>query len=209
MPIENRLLYSVTLTPQGEQFRIRGVVDSFTFRRVQPGNPDSLTFRNPWHGIMTSLGRVSSSQLEATACEPDKQIPLQPVHDILIAHPATIAAGAQWKDTTTTITCRGEVTVSTTAVNSYRMDGPENQRGTPALRITRSSEFTIRGTGRESGRSVALAGGGGGTTTLYLDQQRGVLISSNGETRTVITIRTLAGEIPFRQHVRQQVTLLP
>jgi hypothetical protein len=206
-PVEQTLLYTIQLTPQGQLLRITGVVDSLsTQEQHTAAAPDSTAFRNPWHGLVTTLGRISPAQVDTGICQPDKQIPLQPIHEILVSHPETMTAGTQWRDTTTTLTCRGDVAVSTTSINSYRVDGTENHRGTPALRVTRTSEVSIRGSGRESGRSVSLAGGGGGTTTLYLDQRSGMVISSSGETRSVITIRTLAGEIPFRQQVRQEVT---
>lgn len=206
-PVEQTLLYTVQLAPQGQLLRITGVVDSLATQAQQTvPSPDSVAFRNPWHGLVTALGRVSPIQPDTGVCRPDKQIPLQPIHEILISHPEKLTAGDQWKDTTTTLTCRGDVAVSTTSINSYRIDGPENHHGTPALRVTRSSEVSIRGSGRESGRSVSLAGGGGGTTTIYLDQTNGMVINSSGETRSVITIRTLTGEIPFRQQVRQEVT---
>jgi hypothetical protein len=206
-PVEQALLYTVQLAPQGQSLRITSVVDSLSSREQHTlASPDSAAFRNPWHGVVTTLGRVSPTQPDTGACRPDRQVPLQPIHEILISHPETMTAGTQWKDTTTTLTCRGNVAVSTTSINSYHVDGADNHRGTPTLRITRSSELSIRGSGRESGRSVSLAGGGGGTTTLHLDQTSGMVISSNGETRSVITIRTLTGEIPFRQQVRQEVS---
>ena len=213
VPIDSRLLYTVTVSPQGQLVRVLGTVDSLSITEVPAARTDTsagpATVHRQWLGVMSPNGQAAGSQTDSTICGPGPQIVVQPIHELLVAHPPTLTAGAQWKDTTVTTTCRGQVAVISTAVNDFRLDGPDSRHGTPALRISRSSEITIRGSGRDSRRSVTLAGGGGGKATLYIDQVRGNILESSSETRTVITIKTLTGEIPFRQQIQQQVTLRP
>ncbi|MGH7719914.1 MAG: hypothetical protein ACREON_13860 [Gemmatimonadaceae bacterium] len=213
MPVDSRLLYTLTLSPQGQLVQVLGIVDSLSTAQLSTVSPDtsvdSSSIHKQWLGVLTPNGQVTGSQPDSVACGPGPQVVVQPIHELLVAHPPTLTAGAQWKDTTVTTTCRGQIAIVSTAVSDFRLEGPDSYRGTPALRISRSTEITIRGAGGNSGRSISLAGGGGGKATLYIDQIRGNVLESSSEVRTVITVRTLTGELPFRQQVRQQVTLRP
>jgi hypothetical protein len=129
--------------------------------------------------------------------------------ELVVALPPTLTAGATWRDSATTVTCRGEVPLTTTTVRDYRLVGPTTWNGTPALQIARTTSTSIQGREAQGRQTVAVIGSGSSSATLYVDRATAVLLAATGESHSTLTVTTPRGSFPFRQDTRDEIALRP
>ena len=189
---------------------VRGTVDSFSIqgatRTSAPATPALLpiAFRATLHYDGTVL---SFEGLADTACASPGGPLLAAARELLPAIPRPLVLGERWRDTTRSTVCRGDVPVTTTAVQQYTVRGADTFQGSPAVRVTRQSEITLAGSGTQAVQEVTLTGTGNARTELYLDPLTGRFLGSTGEYAADIAFATPRLRQLFTQRVRQRIIL--
>jgi hypothetical protein len=74
--------------------------------------------------------------------------------------PRTLAPGAAWTDTIVSLTCRGEIPVTTTAVRRFTVALEHPPSGSVVIVVSHLSTVTMRGGVTHRGREVTLTGSG-------------------------------------------------
>jgi hypothetical protein len=132
------------------------------------------------------------------------------VHSLFVRTPGSLAMGTTWSDTLTTVTCRGDLPITTTAVRNYRVLGQTTWNGRPALEIERKGTITLASA--DSGvaaRRIKITGSGAASSTLRIDPATGLLLTGSSSQQASLTITTGRSTLPFRQEATETITLRP
>jgi len=126
---------------------------------------------------------------------------LSAARETLLRVPPNVAVATRWRDSVSTITCRGPVTTTVTTVARYEVTAIDG----PTVHVRRDVTVRLRGQAIAGGRSVTVTGSGAGTATLELDVALGRLRRVDGETRTTVTVALPDGAREFAQQVHTEV----
>jgi hypothetical protein len=116
--------------------------------------------------------------------------------------PASLAAGARWRDTTVTATCAGPALVIVQTEWRYEVAGAE---GDGTVRVARRGTSTLRGSGTAGVRPVQVSGTGTSAWRYAVDPARGVVVSGDGESRSALTVAVSGATQRFTQTVRARL----
>jgi hypothetical protein len=110
---------------------------------------------------------------------------LAAARDLFPRLPATLAAGARWRDTVVTATCAGPVLVIVQTESRYEVSGADRAGG---VRVVRRSTSTLRGSGSAAGRPVQVAGSGGADWSWQVDPGSGRVAEGSGTGRLRLAV---------------------
>jgi hypothetical protein len=127
--------------------------------------------------------------------------------DLLIPLAPSLAPGTEWRDTVVTSICRAGVPVTTQSVHSYRVAGPAERDGTPALRVTRTTALTLQGSVMRDSQTVTIAGTGSGNAELFLDAAGGRYLGGTEESRLELGVTNGVQTRRFVQEARTETRL--
>jgi hypothetical protein len=169
------------------------------------------TTRSQFSGVISPLGRIMTLTTNTpTRCSNGMDPTVAGIYTVQLTLPATISVGSVWQDTTAVVTCRGDVPITTTTINSYRATLATDIQGRQALEIHRQGVISISSTNDSTRkRSMQVTGNGTGTATLHVDANTGTLLDVSGESHTTFTIVTPRSTLPFRQDATEHVILRP
>jgi hypothetical protein len=122
--------------------------------------------------------------------------------DLFVALPPRPAVGERWTDSTSSTVCRGDIPVTTKTLQRYEVVQSDS-----ALRVRRTSNITVAGTGTQRGVQVTISGAGNATAELEFDAVRGVFTGSTGDYEAQLQFQAGTATQPFVQRVRQRVVL--
>jgi len=204
-------MVTYTLAPQGRALGVTGQVESFAVsagERVTAGAGDAgLQAPLPFRGTVDAAGaRLSTEGTLGQRCDGPFGAALTAARETLVRFPASLAPGTRWADTTTALTCRGDVPATLQTIARYEVVGRAEFAGTPAIHVRRQTSTTLAGRGVAGGRPLTIAGAGTGTTSLYVDNARGRLLGATGESRTTVTVRIANAAQEFVQRATLRVT---
>jgi hypothetical protein len=114
--------------------------------------------------------------------------------------PQSIVIGHVWTDSATTSFCRGGIPMISIARSTYQIRDIRDSAGTSLLRVTRTTDLSLSGSGVQASRQVTVMGHGQSETLLTYDIPQGALLGSDGRSSLVITFETLRQ----RQYVQQE-----
>lgn len=125
--------------------------------------------------------------------------------------PSHAQIGTIWQDTVVSVACRGEIALRTTTTSRYRLSDTAVVQGRVALHVEQIVEMSTvsDSLAERTNGSVRITGAGEGRRELYLDPVTGALLQAQGESKSVITVRTRSTALPFQQAVKETITLRP
>jgi hypothetical protein len=204
--------YRLTSAPQG--VAVAGTVDSFQVVAGRTGGVQRplsapVTFEAV---IDTALHRVALRGAMANAgTAPDCTSPAPGLaltaRDLLVALPARLETGQTWRDSLTTITCRGDIPITNRIEHRYEVEGRDTYSGIVAVRLRRSARTMLEGSASPRGVAVSLTGEGNGDTRLWVDAATGRLLGATGEATTRLTLEAAGTSRTLTQRAVQRVTL--
>lgn len=219
LPVGRTTVYTVTLTParkpsgSGVPFELTGSVDSVvvtTPERV-PMPTAGSDIRPHFHAELASDGRLANLTSDATIACQEAIDPLSAAAATLfVTLPPAISPGATWRDTVSTVTCRGRMAVITTAIRQYRAESDTVAGKQPVLRVVRTDSIRVKNRPDTitTSEQMTAEGTGSGTLVLYVDPKSGALLNATGQSHTEILIVAGTSRYPFREDARQTITLL-
>jgi hypothetical protein len=213
---------SYQIAGEGADRLVTGAVDSFTVRStgLVPGAREPYAAAIPFRA--TLLGGRMPAQF--TPASPVPQPPAPPAdsacvapdaplialaREVLVPLPFSVAPGHAWQDTVSTTTCRAGIPVTTTTVRSYRVVGPGERDGAPALTVSRATQITMTGQGTPGGQTVTVTGGGQGAGALFLDVAGGRYLGGTDSSTVELAISNGLQTRRFVQQARQETRLRP
>lgn len=214
VPIDTRSFYTLSVGPSDSGFMLTGTVDSVVTHagpRI-PAPPPGTRFPMLFSARLERSGLPGVIQSASPApCRTGVAPMLAAAGGLLPMLPPTIQIGSNWQDTVVSVTCRGEIALRTTTSSRYRLTDTAIVQGRAALLVEQTFETSTASDSaaeRQNG-SVSITGTGEGHRNLYLDPVTGALLQEQGESKSVITVRTRSSALPFQQVVKETVTLRP
>lgn len=204
--------YSLAVKAIGDSFLIAGRYDSLRINsqlRAYVQDGDSATAAEV-HGLLTKRSELELIPEHSTpVCSSSSNSMLSRIHELIIPYPAgKFEIGTIWSDTVSTRNCHGKTPFSQQMIRQFEVKSFTTWQGREVVEIQRlvSSTFTGISTGTNS--HLQATGSGSGIATLILDRKTAVLLESNSQTKSSLTITTSRGEFPFTQlistHIRIQ-----
>jgi len=125
--------------------------------------------------------------------------------------PSRVQIGSTWQDTVVSVACRGDIALRTTTISRYRLSDTAVVQGRAALHVEQTFEMSTASdsSAERLNGSVRITGSGEGERELDVDPVTGALLQAQGESKSVITVRTRSTSLPFQQVVKEMITLRP
>lgn len=215
---------SYQIAGEGADRLVTGAVDSFTVRStgLVPGAREPYAGAIPFRALLLA-GRMPV-RFAPMSPVPEPPAPTAPAagdsacvapdaplialaRDVLVPLPLSVAPGHAWQDTVSTTTCRAGIPVTTTAVRSYRVMGPSERDGVPALAVSRATQIAMTGQGTPRGQTVTVLGSGQGAGALFLDVAGGRYLGGTDSSTVELSISNGVQTRRFVQQARQETRL--
>jgi hypothetical protein len=217
LPIGRTTVYTVSIAPTREPvsssvpFEVVGSVDSVAV--TTPGRIPTPTagsnVRPHFRAELGSDGRVVNLTSDATtACQAAVDPLSAAALTLFVTIPPTISVGASWKDTVSTITCRGRMAVITTAIRQYKVVTDTVIGSRPALLLRRTDSLNVRNRPDTTSGQMTAAGAGSAAFLLYVDPASGMLLNATGQSHTEILVIAGDSRYQFREDAKQTIALL-
>lgn len=213
-PLRNVTVYHVTIDTAAGGFRIAGAVDSTAL--TAGGNVPARTAdtsKSTFSAHLDTLGDLTA--LTATGGAPAScSAGLDPVvagaQVLFVTLPARLEPGMSWQDSTTTVTCRGSVPVTSVLRRTYTVADSTSLDGQPAVRVDIATASTLAGAGLASaaGDSISVRGSGTATGALVIDAETAMPLSGTISGHSMITVTSRHTTLPFDQRTTSTITLL-
>jgi len=125
--------------------------------------------------------------------------------------PSRVQIGSTWQDTVVSVACRGDIALRTTTISRYRLSDTAVVQRRAALHVEQTFEMSTASdsAAERLNGSVRITGSGEGERELDVDPVTGALLQAQGESKSVITVRTRSTSLPFQQVVKEMITLRP
>jgi hypothetical protein len=134
-------------------------------------------------------------------CPASNGAALASVREFLSAVPRSLAPGASWTDTVTTVACRGGIPVTTTARRHFTV---ALERAEVVVAHTTSAE--LQGATSQHGVNVQLTGHGEGQASQRYQAQTGRLLDGVSTVDVDLQVGTAGHLVALRQHAETRVT---
>lgn len=217
LPISRTTVYTVSIAPTREPvsssvpFEVVGSVDSVAV--TTPGRIPTPTagsdIRPHFRAELGSDGRVVNLTSNATtACQAAVDPLSAAALTLFVTLPPALSVGASWKDTLSTVTCRGRMAVITTAIRQYKVVTDTVLGRRPALLLRRMDSLDVRNRADTASGQMTAAGTGSAAFLLYVDPASGMLLNATGESHTEILVIAGDTRYPFREDAKQTIALL-
>ena len=138
--------------------------------------------------------------LDFPSCDSMHDVARALAQNTVVRIPQSIVAGHTWIDSVTTSLCRGGIPMVSIARSTYQIRDTRDSAGTSLLRVTRTTDLSLSGSGLQASRQVTVVGHGQSETLLTYDIAQGALLGSDGRSSLELTFETLRQ----RQHVQQE-----
>lgn len=187
--------------------RVTGTVDSFAIAggtRVASTIATQLT-NVPFEASLDGTRVIAfGSPMSNASCALPVGALLDAARDLVVALPPRLAAGMEWLDTTTTVGCRGELSITTTSRHRWLVERIDSAAGTLTAHVVRRAETMIAGSGMQRGSSVTLSGAGTGELRYVFDIGEGHIARAEGGSETRLIFEAEGQRREFVQRVRHR-----
>jgi hypothetical protein len=210
LPIESTMMYSISVTDIGNSFSLDSHVESLTVSAQVPLKSTSDTGRvSEFHTTLSRQDRLAITPEKAgMACTGASTSALSRVGELILSFTVTpLKVGDKWADTVSSISCHGKIPLRQQAIREYELLDLYSclQRG--AVKVRRTVADTFTGTSTESNNHLSASGSGTSTSILCLQRDTGMLIESNGQSHSDLTVVTIRGTFPFSQDIHTHIEL--
>ena len=211
LPIKTTMSYSIAIGTLGDSFSIFGKVDSSRVSsqiQTRAQIHDSMKIAEI-HGILTSHGEIElSSPEQFMSCSSSSNSTATRVYELIVPYPKKqLNTGARWSDTVSTTNCHGKTPLTQQMIRQFQVKGFTIRHDREAVEIQRLTNTIFSGTSSESNTHLQASGSGSGDATLFLDRTTAVLLESDSQTKSSLTIVTSRGAFPFTQLTSTHITM--
>jgi hypothetical protein len=210
VPIESRMIYSLSLSERGELFDITAHVDSLSITSQLPGkNTHDTSQTSNFH---TSISRQGHStiflQPEKIACTATTASASSRLDELIVSlPPISLKTGDKWTDTVSSISCHGKIPLIQQAVRDYELLDISSCLQQDAVKVRRTISETFTGSSAEDKNHLSASGSGTATATLCLQRKSGTILKSDADSRLDLVVITTRGSFPFTQNVHTHVEI--
>jgi hypothetical protein len=194
--------YEASWTSTGLEFigTVQSRVTSASARMRQAGADalDPVPFRAT---VDTATLTVHLAGDSAESCPSPHAGALASARQYLASVPRTLAPGAQWADTVSSTTCRGEIPVTTTAIRHFTVALEHPPSAPPVIVVSHLSTITMHGDAAHRGRGVQLTGSGTRQFEDRYDAFSGVLKNRAALTDVDLSVGVAGAASRLHEHV--------
>ena len=189
---------------------LHGTVDSFTVQGGSiPPASHGAALPIPFQLITDSSGQVLElTSSDTSSCGSPAGTLLAIARDLLIPIPAELHVGEQWTDTTSAISCRGDIPITLGAIRTFQLSRTSIEHDGIRLHVRQESTINVSGTGTRRIQSTTVTGVGRGWSERTLDPTAGILLGGHGEAILELTFDAASRRMMFRQRVQHRIRKL-
>ena len=114
---------------------------------------------------------------------------MQGVRDLWLSLPDTIDAEMRWADSSSHVSCRDSIPLTTTVHRDFRVTGAMVREGEVVLTIERRTRTHVEGAGLQLGDSVTISAEGSGAAMFEVSLATGTAVFASGESELRLTLR--------------------
>ena len=211
VPIETTMYYSLAIGPIGDSFSILGIVDSSTVDsqlRTKPQKRDSTNF-DEIQGVITKQGHLQlESREQSNSCSSSSASTTSRIYELVIPYPKEqLSIGDKWSDTVSSTNCHGRTPLTQQIIREFQVKQFTTWHEHNAVEVQRQSNISFSGSSSEPNTHLQANGFGSGSATLLMDRTTAVLLESNSQTKSTLTIVTSRGAFPFSQSTSTHITI--
>lgn len=212
-PLRRVAIYHVSLDTAAGGFRITGQVDStlLTVGGKVPARPtDTLKPAFSAHLDSTGLTDLSGTAGAPGPCRGGLDPAVASVQGLFIALPSRLTPGASWQDSTSTVTCRGSIPVTSTVHRTYTVVDSASWNGHATIRLNVATTSTLTGSGlaSDAGDSISVHGTGTSSGSLMMDPETAMPLSTTVTGQSAVSVINRRTTLAFDQRVTETITLL-
>lgn len=126
---------------------------------------------------------------------------------VLRSIPEEVTVGSRWSDSVTSMGCRGNIPMKSTAVRNYEVIGDTANDTSVLLVIKRTEVIEASGEGAEDQHRIFIDARGGSVGTLYFDVNTGVFTQILTTQTTRVNITASGRTSNFLQKVSEVIAL--
>lgn len=208
--------WTVTRTSTGA-LRATGQVDSFVVRstldtgRARPGSPTAAGAREATPTLVlldatldSALARVVTRPPLANECDRVEAAAAQLARELLLRIPDGMVVGAQWRDSSVTLTCRSGVPMAVYTTVISTLERIDDELAT----LTRTTQQRVEGKGGSPFQALEVRGTGTGTQRVRLRVRDGAIDTLDDTSTLTLQLTDRVPSAPPRtQQVVQQRTM--
>jgi hypothetical protein len=211
VPIETTMHYSLTVDPMGDSFSILGTVDSSTVNSqlgTKPQIRDSTKI-DEFRGVLTKQGQLQlGSQEQSISCSSSSASLSSRIYEFVIPYPKQqLRIGDKWSDTVSSTNCHGRTPLTQQIIREFQVKQFTMWHEHSAVQVQRQTSIVFAGASSEPNTHLQANGSGSGSAILFVDQKAAVLLESNSQTKSTLTIVTSRGSFPFTQLTSTHITI--
>jgi hypothetical protein len=150
--------------------------------------------------VDTATARVHLGD-DSVSCPAPRAAAFAVVRDLLSAVPRSLSPGAAWTDTVTTVACRGDIPVTTTAVRQFTVT-----REGAAIVVAHTTAATLAGATTKGGVRIELTGRGDGQASLQYQAESGRLVGGTSTVDVALKVGAPGHPVALTQHAETRVT---
>ncbi len=200
----------LTLEQADQAIGFTAVVDTFaTTTQGRIGPVQSVQLPIQISGLLTDSALTLISDTASEKCKSMSSMLATDLHNLLVAFPKQLSAGAGWKDSADVKGCQGGVPTSTHTTRSYVVSGEVSFEGRRALLVLRADTIHAIGEGGLQQHRVLVDAIGTGTAFYYLDPTTGRIIRLAVDQVLNLGVTTSAKQFRFKQDSKQDFRIVP
>jgi hypothetical protein len=138
---------------------------------------------------------------DSARCPSPNGAVLAVARDFFAGVPRSLAPGAAWTDTVMTVTCRGDIPVTTTAVRHFTVtvDGP-------VILVAHTTAAELSGSATKAGVRIELTGHGDGQASQQYQPATGRLLGGLSTVDIDLRVGTAGHPVELKQHAETRIT---
>lgn len=207
--LQSRAVYRLSFSSHADTFAVGVKIDSFmtTQHSSSMKSREDTTHKQNFQAKMLSTGHL----LEITGIETSSCItgvdPLgSRILELMVAYPKrAVRVGDKWVDTVSTTTCRGKTPLMQQNVRQYELLELQNSATDGEVKVRREVTTTLTTSSSGAKDHFSASGSGSSSATLYLDRLTGILVRSEGNSQSTLTVNTSRGSYPFSQRITTSI----
>jgi hypothetical protein len=210
LPINSRMIYSISVTNVGDSFMLTTHIDSLTVSTQAQIKSSSDTGRvSELRTSLSKQGRLTTNHDYTTiTCSGASTTTVSRIGELIISFPAThLKVGDKWADTTSSASCHGKIPLIQQAIREYEILDLSSCLQRDAVKVRRTISDTFNGASADTNNHLSATGSGTASSILCLQRENGALIESNGQSRSDLIVITSRGSFPFTQNVNTHIEL--
>ena len=208
---ETNTFYSLHINQSNDSLLLTAKVDSFITISRFPSTDTSFNIdtTHEFHSTLSPTGQISPlTQDSLSLCTQGITSAAMRTYELFIHYPKRgLRVGDRWTDTVSTTVCHGKIPVLQQAIRNYIVLNFTTWDQQPAVTVRRTVFSILSVDFRKIQNQFHAIGSGESSAVIYANHLTGVLLQSDTESKSTLTVTTTRGVFSFSQILSTHIEL--